>query len=77
MDYFTGGEDENFDNLIVGTETAEGYNLYIFDDVVGGAPQSAVEPYQGIGTVKHVRYVPALQPDLSSAFGGVYIPWTD
>ena len=77
LDYFTGGEDENFDNLIVGTETAEGYNLYIFDDVVGGAPQSAVEPYQGTGTVKHVRYVPALQPDLSSAFGGVYIPWTD
>lgn len=73
----SGGNGENFDALIVATENAGNYNLYIFDDLVGGAPQSAVEPYQGTGTVNSVRYVPSLWPDVGGVWKSVGIPWTD
>lgn len=78
---FFGTMTENFDALAVATTTASGYNLYIFDDMVGGAPQSAVEPYRGTGAVHSVRYVPGVQVNLDDMqmavnFGPV-APWTD
>lgn len=72
---------ENFDALIVGTTQAEKYNLYIFDNMVGGAPQKAVKPYQGVGRVKSVRYVPSISVSLDdfsmAASSGPIAPWTD
>lgn len=76
-----GTRTENFDALIVGTTQAEKYNLYIFDNMVGGAPQKAVKPYQGVGRVKSVRYVPSIQVSLDdfsmAADFGPIAPWTD
>ena len=76
-----GVKTENYDALIVGTTEAEKYNLYIFDNMVGGAPQEAVEPYRGVGRVKSVRYVPSISVSLTDfmmamSFGPI-APWTD
>lgn len=45
-----GVKTENYDALIVGTTEAEKYNLYIFDNMVGGAPQEADRALPGCGT---------------------------
>lgn len=78
---YLGVSTENFDNLIVATSLGENYNLYLFDNMVGGAPQAAVEPYSGTGTVRCVRFVPSVQvtlTDLSTAMDvGPLSPWTD
>lgn len=77
----SGNEPIDLNSLVVATEVAEGYNLYIFgkDNLVGGAPQRAVEPLSGTGKLKSVRYLyggKLLLSDMS--FGNCSaIPWTD
>ena len=50
----------DFDNLIIGTQVGENYRLYIYGDKLnslpGGIPQEAVDPVEGVGIVKSVRY---------------------
>ena len=77
LDGWSGGSGENFDAFVVATETASGgYNLYFFNDLSGGVPQSAVVPYRGTGSVRSVRYAPSLQPSFGMT-GGLKCPWTD
>lgn len=75
----------DFNSLVVVTQMADKYNLYIFDkdNLVGGVPQKAVEPLQGSGKVKCVRYLydgklstSDMGTTISSNLGAV-IPWTD
>lgn len=71
----------NLNSLVVVTETGENYNLYIFgkDNLVGGAPQRAVEPLTGTGKVKSVRYLSGEKFNLGDMTYGdcIAIPWTD
>lgn len=71
----------NLNSLVVVTETGGKYNLYIFgkDNLVGGAPQRAVEPLTGTGEVKSVRYLSGEKFLLSDMTYGdcTAIPWTD
>lgn len=75
------GEPIDFNSLVVVTETGEGYNLYVYDkdNLVGGVPQRAVEPFKGSGKVKAVRY---LHRERLDAYDMAFVdytvmPWTD
>lgn len=54
----------DFDNLVIGTQVGEKYRLYVYGDKLnslpGGIPQEAVEPAEGTGAVKSVRYAAPL-----------------
>ena len=58
----------DFDNLVIGTQVGEKYHLYVYggelNSLPGGIPQKAVEPAEGTGTVKSVRYAAPVNLDL-------------
>ena len=57
--YFSQDTDDDFDYLIVGTQSGGNYHLYMYK-MVGGAPEGApVRKMSGTGTVKSVRFMSA------------------
>lgn len=49
---------DNFNYLLVGTQKGDQYNLYFYDNLVGGIPVKAPKQIiTGTGTVKGVRYL--------------------
>lgn len=52
----------NFDNLIVGAHSGNGYKLYFFDSLVGGVPtKEAYRSVAGTGKVRCIRRVTPVQ----------------
>lgn len=58
----SGDKSDNYDYLLVGTQTDDGYKLYFYDDLVGGSPKKeAAFVVEGrSGKVRSVRYVPTI-----------------
>ena len=51
-------EEQSVNYLIVATESGEGYKLYVYDNLVGGVPDSQpAEVVESSGSVKAVRYL--------------------
>lgn len=65
--YWNQKTDDDFDYLIVGTQSGANYHLYMYK-MVGGAPEGApVRTMSGTGTVKSVRFMSA---NLSNGYFG-------
>ena len=55
--FWNGGGDTSFNNLIIGTQKDNQYKLYFYN-MVGGIPEGApINVVSGIGNVKSVRYL--------------------
>lgn len=76
------GTDDSFDfnALVIATQKGEEYNLYIYDELVGGFPQKAVEPVTGTGRVQSVRFAAPISFSLFDyimPMSGPYFPLCD
>lgn len=77
------GNSVDFKNLLVATDTGEGYCLYVYENLRGGVPQGSVEPYRGKGDLKSVRYLYGGELTLGDIDETIYygngpvMAWTD